>query len=210
MRALVFAIVLCVPQARAFQFGSGMAPGMQCPYPFSPAPGAYDGNDEIRNLVGGLNNAQRKLKMNETKLSDLNKRIDAAKQKMRRVIKSARAMQDIETHYKHNLNPEDYAASCGRQEQNDKSSDGYRLPEKKVVETRAIHLTAERYPVISAIRAKTIGRPSLSQTVWSMNPSAITKSLLLLKVAPQSTPVVVMNVVRVLRITTNSWPRKKN
>jgi len=108
--------------AHAFQFGTGMAPGMQCPYPYGPSNAAYSGDDEIRNLTGSLANAERKLERQEQKLKDLNQQISDARAKIQRVIKSSTAIADIERHYKYKANPEDYSEVCGRREREERTA----------------------------------------------------------------------------------------
>jgi hypothetical protein len=124
MRILVSLIFVFAHSAEANPFGIGMAPGMQCPYPYGPAAGAYQGDDQIRNLVGGLANAERKLDRQEKKLSELNAQIAAAKSKIKRVIKSPSALSDIERHYKYKANPEDYSQACGRRERSGRTASG--------------------------------------------------------------------------------------
>jgi hypothetical protein len=122
MRILLSLILAYTFSAEAFQFGTGMAPGMQCPYPYGPSNNAYRGDDEIRNLVGGLANAERKLEREEKKLSEINTKISNAKSKIRRVIRSASAIADIERHYKYKANPEDYSQACGRRERSERTA----------------------------------------------------------------------------------------
>ncbi|NJM09756.1 MAG: hypothetical protein HC883_02340 [Bdellovibrionaceae bacterium] len=102
--------------AYAFGFGTGMAPGMQCPYNYAPANSAYRGDDEIRNLGGQLSTAERRLQLKEQKLAAMNADIAAARSKIKRVIKSPSALSDIERHYKYKAHPDDYSRACGRSE----------------------------------------------------------------------------------------------
>ncbi len=122
MRMLLSLIFMFALNAQAFQFGTGMSPGMQCPYPYGPSNSAYQGDDQIRNLVGGLANAERKLDRQEQKLRALTAEINAAKSKIKRVIKSANAMAEIERHYKYKANPDDYSPACGRRERSERTA----------------------------------------------------------------------------------------
>ena len=69
-----FTLLLIVATVSAFahaNFGIGMAPGMQCPYPNQPAQGAINGNDEISNLQGQLNQTRQLLEYKKQKLQKL-------------------------------------------------------------------------------------------------------------------------------------------
>jgi len=116
MRILLSLLLMFTQSGYAFQFGTGMAPGMQCPYNYGPSGAAYQGNDEIRNLAGQLSTAERRLEQKEQRLRAMNAEINQAKAKIRRVIKSTSALSEIERHYKYKANPEDYSRACGRRE----------------------------------------------------------------------------------------------
>lgn len=121
MRVLVTLILAFAQSAQAFSFGTGMLPGMDCPSEFGAAPGSFSGMDEVSNINGQLTAAEEELEKKEDQLEALDEDIAEARRMIKRVVKSSRALADIERHYEYRAYPEDYSPTC-----NDATSPGER------------------------------------------------------------------------------------
>jgi hypothetical protein len=108
---LILTIVATVTTAAHAQFGIGMSPGMQCPYPYAPGNGAINGNDEIANLQGQMRATRQRIDARKERLSRINGNVTRAKAGMGKVLSSG-AITAIDEHCRYTRNAADYQSEC--------------------------------------------------------------------------------------------------
>lgn len=112
MRYMIVIAAMMTGQAHAQFFGTGMAPGQQCPYNFGPGNGAVNPRDPVANLNSAVDQVSQQIAKKQNTLNHINKRIEEAKAEIGRVIKSRTAIGEIERHYGIKGGQDSYQSDC--------------------------------------------------------------------------------------------------
>ena len=111
-KLFVLLLLSCFATAAQAQFGTGLYPGTSCPYPYSPAPGAFNGGDETSNLKGRAAIRQNEIDQLKRRLAVFDNYIQKDRAKIEQVLTKG-AMEAIDMHYEHNYSVASYQGRCG-------------------------------------------------------------------------------------------------